>query len=126
MDVDTKHEWVSQLIETHLLQESQSDRVLLDSVRKKEQIQKVRSKIQANIWHAHITASEHILRQRFIDRQSDGGEYSADSDYDVIKNSNTEIGVKNLSQVADLIVPTDNDSPLTCALKIRKHIGLID
>lgn len=80
-----------------------SDLVVLDAIRKEQQIDAIRDSWlfkEFEVVHIHLTASADVLRQRFADRQDT-------DDYDAAKEQDTEKNVPSLEATADLVIRTD-------------------
>lgn len=126
LDDETDQNWIASLLEQRMREDKSQKRWLLDSVRKEKQITHVRERIFATLIHVHLTAPENVLRERFEARQKSGGEYSKSSDYESVKASPTEIAVRELSNIADLVIHTDVKLPNQSSEEIMGRVALVE
>jgi adenylosuccinate synthase len=98
--------------------------VVVDSVRRREQIDGVRRAYGPRVFHIHLTASEGELARRYSHRtkKSLDGELSSYSF--VRKGSPTERQVNTLEQIADVVIETDRCDKHDVLIRVASHLGL--
>jgi hypothetical protein len=91
-------------------------RWLLDSVRKKRQVEHFRSRFAGDVLHVHLTAAENVLRVRYRARLAAGSEYEGGTPYeDAVKHPN-EAASRGLVNIADLVVDTGDPQALAAVV----------
>lgn len=108
LDRDTKCGWIADALAKKLSQQQLSQipsgLYIVDSIRKKGQLDALRKAYGAVVHHIHVSASPEELKKRFVERASD---HDASANYEKIKRTATERGVVKLSVQADVLVSTD-------------------
>ena len=110
LDKETKGEWVVRYFQSTI---NESNRIVLDSVRIKEQIDCLRNSYgHQNVMHIHVQASENALERRYFSRNniSDINNIEEIHRYKSYKANPTERKTKNLIKEADLVIETENSS----------------
>ncbi len=109
-DKDTNGRWV--LDETqHVI--SKHDRVLIDSVRKQEQIDSFRSSYGQSVVHIHLDAPLEWRRDHFITRRREfdfSNDEEAAAKFKQYENDETEKEVAKFTQNSDLVIHTQDSS----------------
>ena len=77
---------------------------VVDSIRKKDQLDALRKAYGAEVHHIHVSALPEELKKRFVERASD---HDASANYEKIKKEATERAVIKLADQADVLVSTD-------------------
>jgi len=93
------------------------DRWLLDSVRKKRQVDHFRDHFGNSVFHAHLVAPESIIEARYNKRMSAGGEVGNVAYAAAIVHAN-ELSSRGLIDIADLVVDLASLSSESAALAI--------
>lgn len=108
MDKETSGQWVADALAKKLFSqasgESQSGLHVVDSIRKKEQIDAIRKAYGNDVHHIHVRASHEELKRRFLERNA---EHDAEEKYESVKRETTERNVRKLEPHADILVSTD-------------------
>jgi|SRR5579862_1470882 len=120
LDIENGGEWVAQLVRQQCSQSPEQHLWLLDSVRRDFQIPWLRASFP-NLLHAHLTAPDHIKRERYESRRQHGGEYSDDTSYEQAKAGLTEAQVHTLAETCGLLVDTHTNSPEQAAVLIARR-----
>ncbi len=94
---------------------------VVDSVRIRGQVDAIREAFGTAVHHIHLTASEDVLRKRYLQRGSKTEEFP---DYDDVKRSPTERGVEKLAALADIVVATDRCSKPAVVVRATALLGL--
>ncbi len=119
LDAETDYRWVVDAVAIPTFQNNpDQDRWLLDSVRKRQQVEHFRKAFPSTILHAHLRASEAVLESRYIERLSVGGEYEGHTPYDVAKNNPNELSARSLGEIADLTIDLTEKNPEEAAAAI--------
>lgn len=106
LDLDTDYAWVYWKLVLPIVNENPGQRLwALDSVRKPEQVQCLRECFSGRVFHVHITASEDVLRQRYMMRRrpEDTASY-----LDVCAHPN-EISARGLIDLANFVLENSED-----------------
>ena len=82
-------------------------RVVIDSIRIKEQAQAFREAHGRRVIHIHLTASDVRLRERYASQRSG---YSEPKSYDEVAKDPTEQQARGLGRIADVVVDTEKDT----------------
>ena len=105
LDEQTDYRWLVDDVTTPALQANPHQvRWLLDSVRKKRQIEHFRMRFERSVFHVHLTAMEPILRDRYRHRLSEGAEYVGDTAYGAVIAHPNEICARGLIAIADFVL----------------------
>jgi hypothetical protein len=96
-----------------------NDRWLLDSVRKRRQVDHFRDRFGKLVFHVHLVAPEPIIKARYNDRLLAGDEAGNIPYATAISHAN-EISSRSLFDVADFLVDLTSTSSETAALAIIK------
>lgn len=93
---------------------------VVDSVRKREQIDAIRTAFGPAVYHVHLVAEEDELERRYENRGS-----SADlKSYKAARAEKTERGVPKLAAIADIVVHTDRSSEQSVLVRATSLLGL--
>jgi predicted kinase len=110
LDLRTDYLWlIDDVASPQVEAEPDHARWLLDSVRKKRQIEHFRSRF-SHVVHVHLTATEEVLRARYDARLAAGGEYEGGTPYDVAIAHPNEVASRGLIRIADHVVDSSGDS----------------
>jgi len=112
LDARTKGAWLAEKLPMgcYLL--------LVDAARTADQIAHIRRKFGAHVVHIHLKAGLSALEQRFARRGADI------SSYDAVQANATEAGVRQLSNIADVVIDTSNCTPEDVLVRVKGHLGL--
>jgi len=121
LDVDTGGEWLIDLMEFFKEPSEATKTYLLDSVRKDFQIQIFRNLTALNVAHIHVTAPEKAKKSRYELRR-ETLEHDSQISYEDAINEETELGVKRLQNLADLVLDTNNISPAQSAEQVVQFL----
>jgi adenylosuccinate synthase len=94
---------------------------VVDSVRIRGQVDAIREAFGTAVHHIHLTASEDVLRKRYLQRGSKTKEFS---DYEAVRKSPTERSVEKLAALADIVVATDRCSKSAVVVRATALLGL--
>ena len=92
---------------------------VVDSVRKKEQIDGIRNAYGPAVHHVHLNAEDSELRRRFEARYEEG-----QNDYGAAARERTERSVRKLAEVADIVVQTDRCTEESTLVRAVSLLGL--
>jgi len=104
LDSQTQGEWVLDELNKWLEQQKNVHGVIIDSVRIKEQINFLKDYFWPNVAHIHLKAPKNELEIRFKSRKN--GTLDKESDYNRIKQNQTEKQIDELANIADLVIDT--------------------
>ena len=124
LDESTDFTWLVDEVAVAAIAKGPGQRLwLIDSVRKKRQVEHFRSRFGEAVLHVHLVAPEEILRARYDARLSAGGEYEGNVPYEVAVKHPNEISSRGLEKIADSIVDVNRSTPDRAAQEIA---GLCD
>jgi adenylosuccinate synthase len=121
LDEQTDYRWLIDDVAARAMAEApQQERWLLDAVRKARQVEHFRKRFGDAILHAHFSAPETVLEQRYSGRLAAGGEHPGNTSYaDAIRHPN-EIASRNLVEIADIVIDLEHTSSQDAASAILK------
>lgn len=99
LDRETDFSWVAE--DLSRLSTASSAVLIVDAIRRPEQIDRLRERFGEIIRHVHVVASDDELQRRHQQRQHDVAE---PLDYEAVRASLTEQGVGGLAATADVII----------------------
>lgn len=111
LDSETNGSWVADAVDA-ALEENEAPVLLLDSARIAAQVEALRKKWGANLFHVHLHAAEEELERRYLARPIDVREFAT---YAEVRLNATEADVGSLRRIADLVLDTDYVDPQTLA-----------
>lgn len=129
LDRQTNGAWVVDHFQSLI---NRNERLVVDSIRIKDQIDAFRKAYASAVVHIHLKAPANVLRARYVDRKDqDKAENEAAKvhKYHQFKASATESKVHELEQYADLVINTDfttKDDNLTHAASFLRLLAPID
>jgi len=126
MDEQTDYRWLIDNVAVAAVEANpRHERWLLDSVRKRRQVDHFRARFPDSIFHVHLTAAEHVLRERYTRRLSAGAEYSGDTSYETAVAHPNELAAHSLIDIADVILDVSQPSPseLAATILMRSNEG---
>ena len=122
LDRETEYEWLAQLLAARAQGLPDDATIVVDSVRKREQLRSLRRGFGNRVTHVHITAPDEVLKSRYGKREG-AGELPS---YDDLRRNRTEHEIERLAQVADVVVDTSLASPEDVLVRVAAHLGLYD
>jgi adenylosuccinate synthase len=123
LDRKTNGTWVANAIQRAADASEFGDNadVLVDSVRILPQIQSIREKYGARVFHVHLTASSEELARRYEERKKHAkGELES---YDAVRADPTESQVEELGKVADFFIDTERSTAGDVLVRIASWLG---
>ncbi len=105
LDAETDGAWVAQAISESLARGDDGRALLIvDAVRRKDQVDHLRRVFPSRVMHIHLDAPEQVLAERYGNRDSELQELR---DYASVAENATEAGVAQLQVEADVVIDTD-------------------
>lgn len=124
LDNETDYQWiVDEVARPALASKPEALFWLLDSVRKKKQIEHFRAAFGSSVFHAHLVAPEELLRKRYEARLAEGGEYEGNIPYEVAAKHPNEVSARDLTGVADTIVSVVGKNPEQIVATLIRSMG---
>lgn len=120
LDKATDGRWVLDELKRWVSNDKAHEGVVVDSVRIKEQIEPIKRHFWPNVTHIHLTAPKEDLIERFRTRQSEG--LDPGSNYDEIKQNQTERQIEELSDLADLVIDTKRSTEKDVLIRATSYI----
>lgn len=123
LDARTAGRWVADALAQFVLERSLSASqqiVVLDSVRRHEQLEVLREAFGSRVVHVHITAARGLLEANYRRRNRPGDT----ADYATVTSDPIEAAVDDLRIYADLVIDRGRMRPEDAAVKIASYLGL--
>lgn len=95
--------------------------IVLDSIRIPDQLAELRLALNGRLTHVHLTASEEVLNQRYLERPSNLREF--DSYHAAKEASSTERNIERLADLADVVMETDRCEADDLFTRVRTRLG---
>lgn len=108
LDDRTGGEWVADAVATSTKGAAPDTIFLLDSARKKIQLEALRNRFGSGILHVHLTASSQTLKKRYQEREHDVEELKT---YEDVQANPTEAAIGKLARIADIVLSTEDCTP---------------
>lgn len=124
LDRDTKGRWVRDALRRQLTllgPNEQQASVVVDAVRKPEQIKAIRESYGYSVVHIHLRAPLEVLAERYKVRNSGLKELSS---FSAVATNKTEARVEALERIADIVVDTKLSLPEDVLVRAASHLGL--
>ena len=119
MDEKTDYRWlVDDVAVTAVNSNPRQVRWLVDSVRKKRQVDHFRTQFGRSVLHVHLVASEAVLRERYTRRLSTGGGAGDDTSYENAIAHTNETSARALIDIADIVIDAAQTAPAKAAKTI--------
>lgn len=104
LDRQTHGKWVLDELNKWLEQQENAQGVIIDSVRIKEQIDFLKDCFWPHVVHIHLKAPKNVLENRY--KSNKNGTLDKESDYNMVKQNQTEKQIDELAKIADLVIDT--------------------
>ena len=121
LDRQTKGTWVRDGLANRLTHD-EPETIIIDAVRRKEQIVAIRQSYGRRVVHIHLTAKRDELARRYAKRLTKDF-VELPSFAEVTKNP-TEAQIESLSQIADIVIHTDRCLVQDVVVRASSHLGL--
>jgi len=119
LDEETDYLWIVEKVTKPQIFENPSiNNWLLDSVRKKQQVVHLRTKTYLEVFHVHVTASEEVIKERYMLRQNHNKDSGYEQSYDDLIQCPNEIASRSLEAIADYVLIYEDILPAQAAQKI--------
>jgi adenylosuccinate synthase len=121
LDRSTAGRWVREQITADHQEFERQSLIVIDSVRIKPQLERLRESFNRQVVHVHLTAPEEELRSRFKARKSRRrGEARS---YKQAKANATERQVASLREDADIVIDTARCTPEDVFIRVARALG---
>lgn len=121
LDRSTGGRWVVDELARQLLSLDENVDVVVDSVRKQEQIDALREVYGRAIFHVHVTAPMDELRKRYANRDAHVAELRS---YDEVRKNATERRIEQLAIIADVVVDSARSAKGDVLTRVASGLGL--
>ena len=119
LDKRTRCKWVCDALEEQL-SNSTSSSIIVDSVRREEQISVIREAYGPLVIHIHLTAPLDVLEERYNERHKLGKEST--HSYAEARENATERQIETLSTIADVVIDTKRCTKEDVLVRAASHI----
>lgn len=124
LDRETKGVWVRDALRRKLAQLGPTEAqavVIVDAVRKPEQIKKIRASYGYSVVHIHLRAPKDVLAERYKSRNSGLKELSS---FAAVATNSTEARIEDLERIADIVVDTKRSLRDDVLVRAASYLGL--
>jgi adenylosuccinate synthase len=124
LDRETKGQWVRDGLRRLMARLGPSETraiMVVDAVRKPEQIKKIRESYGYSVVHIHLRAPKEVLAERYKLRDSGLQELSS---FALVAQNRTEARVERLERIADVVVDTKRSLPEDVLVRAASQLGL--
>ena len=124
LDRKTKFNWVRDEVTKDVRERGFSaSLVVVDAVRKVEQVDSIRRAYGPKVFHIHLSAATEELSRRYVGRK--GSLDKELPDYASVRSgSTTEQRISRLENIADVVIATDRCEPGDVLIRAASHLGL--
>lgn len=123
LDVETSGGWVAESIsETIAIDDDDRQLLIVDAVRRKDQVDRLREVFPSRVMHIHLDAPEIVLVERYNNRESDLEELA---DYAAVAANATEAAVGALKNEADVVIDTARNTIGDVAIRAAAALRLL-
>ena len=123
LDRTTSGKWVRDELVRRLRDEGDDAVVVVDAVRKLNQVNAIRDSYGHIVTHIHLTAPVSVLEARYAARGQRAGEEVPPS-YDKVRSNRTEERVETLQRSADVVIDTNRCTESDVFVRAASHLGL--
>src|SRR6185369_3472712 len=124
LDAKTNGRWVEQELSRYIHDRAlQESLVVVDAVRKSEQVDALRRAYGPRVVHIHLSASDDELADRYIGRKGSVAR-ELPSYSEVRAGSKTESRIGRLKDIADVVVQSDQSKVEDVLVRVASHLGL--
>ena len=121
LDRVTKGAWVRQGLD-EIRKESPNTMLVVDAVRKQEQIEHIQKAYGRDVVHVHLEAKRAELRRRYKRRSK--GSPQEFSDYSDARKNQTEKHIARLADIADIVIDTGKCDDRDVLIRVASRLGL--
>ena len=124
LDRTTSHRWLSESIAQEAAELSPDAVIVVDSIRKQRQVDRLRDGFGRRVVHIHLTGSEDELARRYDERRKrrDVREFAT---YAEVRANQTERQVGRLARHADVVINTDFSEAEDVLVRAASHLGFM-
>ena len=120
LDRTTRGRWVIEALSAELREAPTTTAVIVDSVRRVEQIQAIREAFGPIVIHVHLTAPVEELTRRYRERRKFRME--THFDYSEVRENKTEQQIETLAEVADVVIDTNRCTEDDVLVRTSGHL----
>ncbi len=120
LDKKTNGRWVAEAIANQMQQLASDAIVVVDAVRKQNQIDAIRLAFGNRVTHVHLDAPDSTLTERYRTRPGKFAELAAYAD---VRKNQTEQSVRKLASDADIVIDTDRCSRDDVLVRVASQLG---
>lgn len=121
LDKETNHQWLIDAVTQVASELSPQTPIVVDSIRKAEQLELFRQQVQFEVTHVHLYATRATLDQRFKDRKMGGRSAESVEEIDLIKS---EEDITVFRDDADVRIFTDRTDIEDTFVRVAAYLSL--
>jgi adenylosuccinate synthase len=124
LDRATSYRWLSEAVAQRAADLGSDAIIIVDSVRRLEQAERLREGFGRRVTHIHLTAPDEELARRYELRQKrrDVREFAT---YEEVRANKTEKQIGKLAKKADVVIDTDHCVGDDVLVKAASHLGFV-
>ena len=124
LDNETNHRWILDAVKEFIKVEEPDSTIVVDSIRKSEQLELFRRQLELEVTHVHLYASSDVLEKRF--RKREGQDHipldaNGNAEIDLIKS---EEDIQAFKTDADVRINTDRTDVIDTRTRVEAYLGL--
>jgi adenylosuccinate synthase len=123
LDTETQGSWVRDELRRRLAKlgpDEPNAVIIVDAVRKSEQIRKIRESYGYSVVHVHLKAPKAVLSERYTGRASGLKEFASFAE---VATNRTEARIEHLEETADVVLDTSLNLARDVAVRAATHLG---
>ncbi|WP_323794692.1 adenylosuccinate synthetase [Nisaea sp.] len=124
LDSSTDHRWLKDEIDKFADSLSSETPIVVDSIRKAEQLEVFRNQLDYEVTHVHLYATRKVLEDRFKKRQIDRGFESKESEHQEVDLIKSEEDIRSFREDADVRIFTDRTDTEDTFVRVAAYLGL--
>jgi len=121
LDEETNHQWLIDAVAKAARKLPPQTPVVVDSIRKAEQLELFRQQVEFEVTHVHLYATRATLERRFKERQKERGTPESAEEMDLIKS---EQDITVFRNDADVRIFTDRTDGEDTFVRVSAYLGL--
>lgn len=124
LDRRTKGAWVRDEARQEIEALPQDSFIIIDAVRIRSQLDKIRESYGRRVVHLHLRAPEDVLTERYADRTKTP-KFKELGSYAEVQANRTERNVRTLERDADIVIDTARCTETDVEVRAATHLGFI-
>lgn len=120
LDEESGGAWIAQDLSQPVAALPHDARILVDAVRRTDQVETLRRAFGQRVVHVHLTAPDDVLAIRYRERNATMTELAS---YEAVRVNATEAAVGTLAADADIVIDTSRSTPDDVVVRVATQLG---